>query len=68
MTFSDDYASIILPFVEKYEMAKNEKARKAILKTAADAVSKSKDLREDDATELPKNLEVVCPFFVVIFV
>jgi hypothetical protein len=62
MAFSEDYGGILLPFVEKYKSAKNEKARKAILKTAADAVSKSRDLLEDDATELPKDLPTVRAF------
>jgi hypothetical protein len=62
MAFSEDYGGILLPFVEKYKAAKNEKARKAILKTAADAVSKSRDLLEDDATELPKDLPTVRVF------
>jgi hypothetical protein len=63
MTFSEDYGSILLPFVEKYKAAKNEKARKAVLKTAADAVSKSRDLLEDHTTELPKDLPTVRAFY-----
>lgn len=63
MTFSEDYGGILLPFVEKYKAAKNEKARKAVLKTAADAVLKSRDLLEDDVTELPKDLPTVRAYF-----
>jgi hypothetical protein len=63
MAFSDDYATILSPFVEKYKTAKNENARKSVLKNAADAVKKSRDLREDNVTELPKELETVCPYF-----
>lgn len=63
MTFSEDYGRILLPFVEKYKAAKNEKARKAVLKTAADAVLKSRDLLEDDVTELPKDLPTVRAYF-----
>lgn len=66
MTFSDDYASILLPFVEEYKAAKNDKGRKAVLKNAADAVSKSRNLREDNVTELPKDLPTVCDFIFLI--
>jgi hypothetical protein len=70
MTFTDDYAGILLPFVEKYKTAKNEKARKAVLKNAAEAVSKSRDLREDNVTELPKDLPMVrlfiYPYYIVV--
>jgi hypothetical protein len=61
MAFTEEYASILSPFVQKYKTANNGKARAELLKNAADAVSKSKDLREDNATELPKDLLTVCP-------
>jgi hypothetical protein len=60
MTFTEDYAEVLSPFVENYKTAKNEKERKAVLRNAADAVSESRNLREDAAEDLPKDLQTVC--------
>jgi len=60
MTFTDDYAEVLSPFVDNYKTAKNEKERKAVLRNAADAVSESRNLREDAAEDLPKDLQTVC--------
>ena len=65
MAFSDDYADILLPFVEKYKTAKNEKARAAVVKNATDAVSKSLNLREGEAVKLPKDLPTVRIFLIL---
>lgn len=62
MTFSKDYASTISPFVEQFKASKNEKARKAVLKNAAKAVSDSRRSLEDEGVNLPKDLEKVSPF------
>ena len=59
MTFSDEYADILLPFLDEYKSAKNEKARKAVGRKAADALTESRDLREDEAHDLPKELQTV---------
>jgi hypothetical protein len=59
MTFSEDNAAILLPFVESYKEAGNAKERKSVIKNAADAVSNSNDLLEDDRNELPKDLATV---------
>lgn len=37
----------------------NEKERKAVVKNAADAVKKSRDLMEDTGSKLPKDLPTV---------
>ena len=60
MTFSDDYTDVLLPFVEKYKMAENEKARKVVVQNAADALTESRNLREDEAVDLLKDLQTVC--------
>jgi hypothetical protein len=62
MTFTEGYATILLPFVEEFKKAKNENARKAVVRNAADAVSKSGDLSEDGGDDLPKDLKTVCFF------
>jgi hypothetical protein len=59
MTFTEDYATVLQPFVDEYRIAKNENARKAVVQDAADAVSKSSDIREDGGDELPKDLKTV---------
>ena len=59
MTFTEDYADILLPFIEEYKKAKNEKQRKAVLQNAGNAVSESSNLREGDAMALPSNLQKV---------
>jgi hypothetical protein len=64
MAFSDDYADVLSPFINEYKTAKNEKARKAVLRNAADAVSKSANLREEETVDLPKDLKTVCLFFI----
>ena len=60
MTFSDNYADVLLPFVEKYKTSENEKARKVVVRNAADAVRESRNLHEDDSVDLPKDLQTVC--------
>jgi hypothetical protein len=67
MTFTEDYAATLLPFIEQYIKAKNENARKAVVQNAADAVSKSGELREDGADDLPKDLKTVCYFLFKVF-
>jgi hypothetical protein len=62
MTFSDDYGHLLSPFLKEYKKANNEKARKAVIKNAADAISSSSALLEDKGTSLPKNLKTVCLF------
>lgn len=67
MTFTDDYGIVLSPFVVEYKSAKNEKGRKAVLKDAADAVMRSKELLEDGGADLPKDLQTVCFSFNSIF-
>jgi len=59
MAFTKCYASVLSPFVEKFREAKNEKDRKTVVKNAADAVTNSKNLLEDEE-DLPKDLQTVC--------
>jgi hypothetical protein len=63
-----DYADILSPFVEQYKNAKNAKARKEVLKNSAAAVSQSRDLREDNVTELPKDLQTVRLFLIFLVI
>jgi hypothetical protein len=63
MTFTKEYGSILLPFVNQYKAAKNENGRKAVVKSAADAVASSRDQLEDKGADLPKDLPTVCPIF-----
>lgn len=58
MSFSKSYGGILSPFLEEYKEAKNEKARKEVLKNAAAAVSTSKAVLEN-AGDLPKDLQAV---------
>jgi hypothetical protein len=67
MTFSDEYADVLLPFLEQYKSAKNEKERKAIGRDAADALTESRNLREDEAHDLPKELQTVCLVLILCF-
>jgi hypothetical protein len=60
MTFSKNYASILMPFVEKYKEAENDKARKEVVGRAADALLESRNLLEDEEDDLPKDLKTVC--------
>jgi hypothetical protein len=64
MTFSDDYAVFLLPFIEKYKNAQNQKGRKEVLRNAAEAVMKNSNLREDKTVDLPKDLPTVCFYFI----
>jgi hypothetical protein len=65
MTFSEEYATVISPFIDQYKTANNEKERKTVLRNAADAVTESANLREDKAAELPKDLLRVCLFIII---
>lgn len=58
MTFSKTYATVLSQFINKYIDAKNEKARKAVVNQASEAVRESKALLED-AEDLPKGLQTV---------
>ena len=62
MAFSDVYSSLLLPFVESYKVAKNEKGRALVLKNAEDAVLNSRNLLEDQGVDLPKDLKAVSIF------
>jgi hypothetical protein len=62
MSFSKVYSSILSPFVEKYQEAKNQKGRSEVLKNAADAVLKGRELVEEKGLDLPKDLTTVCVF------
>ena len=68
MSFSEVYGDILLPFVEKYKEAKNEKNRAQVVKNAADAVSSSSQLLENQGVDLPKDLKSVCicPFSILL--
>jgi hypothetical protein len=68
MSFSEVYGDILLPFVENYKEAKNEKNRAQVVKNAADAVSSSSQLLEDQGVNLPKDLKSVriCPFSILL--
>jgi hypothetical protein len=59
MTFSEDYAEVLSPFVENFKTAKNEKARKEVLLNARVALLESRNLREDATDDLPKDLQTV---------
>jgi hypothetical protein len=58
MTFTQLYSNFLAPFIKTFTEAKNEKARKTVIKNAANSVKKAKDLLED-ADDLPKELETV---------
>jgi len=60
MAFTDDFKTVLAPFLKKYAVAKNETERKRVAKNAVEAVSKSKDLLEEKEVDLPKDLETVC--------
>jgi hypothetical protein len=68
MSFSEVYGDILLPFVEKYKEAKNEKNRAQVVKNAADAVSSSSQLLENQGVDLPKDLKSVriCSFSILL--
>lgn len=65
MNFSQEYSDILLPFVENYKNAKNEKERKAVVQKAADAVAESSNLREGEGVALPSDLQKVLYFFIL---
>lgn len=65
MNFSKAYGSILLPFVNEYKAAKNEKGRNAVVKNAVDAVTEGKNLLEDEGIDLPKDLKTVHFFFIL---
>jgi hypothetical protein len=67
MAFKDDYGHIIAPFLKKYNLAKNEKSRKAVIKNAANAVTSSSDLLENGGKSIPKDLETVILFIMFPF-
>jgi hypothetical protein len=65
MTFSEEYATVLSPFLEQYKKANNAKERKAVLQSAADAVTETSNLREEKAAELPKHLPKVCLYLII---
>ena len=56
MTFTEDYGKVLSPFLKKYQVEENEKWRRAVLKNAAEAVVKSRDLLLDN---LLKDIQTV---------
>lgn len=67
MAFGDIYCNILLPFVESYKLATNQKNRAVIIKNAAEAVVKSRHLLEDTGIDLPKDLNTVRPLLFCIY-
>jgi hypothetical protein len=65
MTFSEEYATVLSPFLEQYKKANNEKERKAVLQSAADSVTEASNLHEEKAAELPKDLQKVRLFIII---
>ena len=61
MAFGDIYCNILLPFVESYKLAANQKNRAVVIKNAAEAVVNSRHLLKDTDINLPKDLNVVHP-------
>lgn len=59
MTFTQLYSGVLTPFIKTFKEAKNEQGRKAVVKNAAEAVRKAKDLLEE-VDDLPKDLQTVC--------
>lgn len=59
-SFTQVYRNILLPFVENYKVAKNEKARKGVVETATNAILNSRNLLEEKGLELPQDLKAVC--------
>ena len=60
--FVDMYSEVLLPFLEGYKQAKNEKTRANFVKDAREAVLKSNAVEEDRAISLPKDLKAVSVF------
>jgi hypothetical protein len=65
MTFTKDFSIVLSPFVAKYKTANNDKERKAVVRNAVEAVTKSANLREDGTVNLPKELPTVCLLFIL---
>ena len=59
MAFIEDYMHIISPFLKKYSLAKNEKARKAVIKKAVSTVTSSSNLLENEGKSVPNDIEMV---------
>ena len=60
--FVDVYSEVLLPFLEGYKQAKNEKTCANFVKDAREAVLKSNAVEEDRAISLPKDLKAVSVF------
>jgi len=65
MSFTQAYGNILLPFVQTYKDAKNEKARKGVVETAANTVLNSRNLLEEQGLDLPQDLKAVCSNFFI---
>ena len=63
MSFSELYGAVLSPFIKKFKLAKNEKEKKAIVKSASAAVSSKKELLEEGGDDLPEDLQAVCSSF-----
>ena len=57
MTFTEDYGKVLSPFLKKYQVEENEKQRRAVLKNAAKAMVKSRDLLKEKTDDLPKDIQ-----------
>lgn len=59
MALKKVYGQLLLPFIESYKAAANTTGRSQIVKNAAEAVLKNKDLLEEEGVDLPKDLKTV---------
>jgi hypothetical protein len=58
MALSKVFHTLLAPFLEKYRKETNNKGKSNVVKDAADAVSKSRDMLED-GVDLPKDVQTV---------
>jgi hypothetical protein len=65
MAFSKDFGSVLSPFINQYKEA-NDKGRKAVLKSAADAVLKANEQLEDTTLNLTKDLPNIFLFLLAL--
>jgi hypothetical protein len=67
MSFTQAYGSILLPFIQNYKDAENEKARKGVVETATNAILNRRNLLEEQGLDFLQNLKAFCPITLLFF-
>jgi hypothetical protein len=67
MSFTQAYGSILLPFIQNYKDAKNEKEQKGMVEIATNAILNHRNLLEKQGLDLPQKFKGLLSHYSALF-